>query len=561
MNIMANIIATAPDPITVAVIGSALRASVNEMGEALRRSSHSPIIREMLDYSCAVFTAEGEVVSQDEFLPALLGAMAYAMPVLLQENPVETIRPGDVFIGNDPYRGGTHTPDIHIFAPVFAGGRLVAWSANLAHHTDVGGTNPGTEGFANRSIFEEGIRFPYVKVLEEGRPVEQVFRYIANNVRDPQTNLGDLRAQLASAKLGVQRLDALFAKYGVATMHAAMKERIDQDERRMRALIAQRPDGEATATGYLDNDGLGGEPVKIEVKVTVEGDAVTVDFEGTSPQMAGGMNCSRTAASAAVIFAVKAAFGVGTGQTAGCVKPITLILPEGSMVNPRFPAAVSLRHLGAQRIADTLIRAFSQLYPDVTCAGTFVGFSSLAAECRHPRTGQVVVAADDLGGGYGGNSLSDGLSTVDTYMGNVGILPAEICERQYPIRIDETVLIPDSGGAGTFRGGLGLKRVYHFLDECDVVFYTEQTDPRFSPWGLSGGLAGKPALLRLERADGTVVPITKNRMLVRKGDRLVTSTGGGGYGDPRKRDRSAVSDDLREGKISPEAAREVYGFA
>lgn len=550
------------DPITVAVIGSALRATVNEMGEALRRSSHSPIIREMLDYSCAVFTAGGEVVSQDEFLPALLGAMAYAMPVLLEENPVGTIRPGDMFIGNDPYRGGTHTPDIHIFAPVFAEGRLVAWSANLAHHADVGGTNPGTEGFANRSIFEEGIRFPYVKVFEEGRPVEQVFRYIENNVRDPQSNLGDLRAQIASARLGVQRLEGLFAKYGADVMAAAMQERIDQDERRMRALIAQRPDGEATASGFLDNDGLGGDPVEIRVRVTVAGGEVTADFTGTSPQMAGGMNCSRTAASSAVVFAVKAAFGVGTGQTAGCVRPIRIILPEGSMVNPRFPAAVSLRHLAAQRTADTLILAFSKIYPDIVPAGTFVGFSSLAAECRHPRTGQVVIMSDDLGGGFGGNGGGDGLTAVDTYLSNVGILPAEICERQYPIRIDETVLIPDSAGAGRHRGGLGLRRIYHFLDTCDVVFYTEQTDARFAPWGLEGGRAGRPAVLRLERADGTVVPITKNRMLVGRGDRLVTCTGGGGgYGAPAGRDRDAVRTDLREGKISAAAAREVYGLA
>lgn len=550
------------DPITVAVIGSALRATVSEMGEALRRSSHSPIIREMLDYSCAVFTAGGEVVSQDEFLPALLGAMAYAMPVLLEENPVGTIRPGDMLIGNDPYRGGTHTPDIHIFAPVFAEGRLVAWSANLAHHADVGGTNPGTEGFANRSIFEEGIRFPYVKVFEEGRPVEQVFRYIENNVRDPQSNLGDLRAQIASARLGVQRLEGLFAKYGADVMAAAMQERIDQDERRMRALIAQRPDGEATASGFLDNDGLGGDPVEIRVRVTVAGGEVTADFTGTSPQMAGGMNCSRTAASSAVVFAVKAAFGVGTGQTAGCVRPIRIILPEGSMVNPRFPAAVSLRHLAAQRTADTLILAFSKIYPDIVPAGTFVGFSSLAAECRHPRTGQVVIMSDDLGGGFGGNGGGDGLTAVDTYLSNVGILPAEICERQYPIRIDETVLIPDSAGAGRHRGGLGLRRIYHFLDTCDVVFYTEQTDARFAPWGLEGGRAGRPAVLRLERADGTVVPITKNRMLVGRGDRLVTCTGGGGgYGAPAGRDRDAVRADLREGKISAAAAREVYGLA
>lgn len=548
------------DPITVAVIGSALRSTVTEMGSSLRRSSHSPIIREMLDFSCAIFTADGEVVSQDEFLPALLGAMSYAMPHLLSENPPATIQQGDVFIGNDPYRGGTHTPDIHIFAPVFVDGRIEAWSANLAHHTDVGGTNPGTEGFANRSIYEEGLRFPFIKVLAAGQPVEQVLRYIENNVRDPQTNLGDLRAQLAAAKLGVQRLEALYRKYGIATMREAMAIRIDQDERRMRHLIEQQPDGEAEAAGFLDNDGLGGAPVGIRVRVAVRRDEVIVDFTGTDSQMAGGMNCSRTATAAAVIFAAKAVFGVGTDQTAGCVRPIRMVLPEGSVVNPRFPAAVSLRHLAAQRVADTLVRAFGKLYPDIVCAGTFVGFSSLAAECRHPRTGQVVVMADDLGGGYGGSAAGDGLSAVDTYMGNVGILPAEICERQYPIRIEDTALVKDSAGAGKHRGGLAIRRVYRFLDGCDVVFYSEQTDSRFSAWGLDGGLNGAPASLHLERVDGSVIPITKDRMMVKAGDRLIATTGGGGgYGDPRARSRDAIRMDLREGKLSRMAAHELYG--
>lgn len=550
------------DSVTVAVLGSALRAIVGEMGEALRRSSHSPIIREMLDFSCAVFTGKGETIAQDENVPALLGSMAYALPVLMQENPLAAMRPGDIFIGNDPYRGGTHTPDIHIFTPIFAEGRIVAWSGNLAHHSDVGGTNPGTEGFANQSIFEEGLRFPYLKLFEEGRPCEQLFRYFENNVRDPQSGMGDLRAQVAAVKLGGRRVGELVEKYGVAVLEAAMEERLAQGERRVRALLGACPDGRASAVGFLDDDGVGKEPVRIEVAVEIKGDRIAVDLTGTDPQMRGGMNASRTATLAAVMFGVKAVFDHEGEQTAGCMRPIEVILPPGSAVNPNFPAAVSLRHLTAQRICDTLIRAMAKLNPKLSTAGAFVGFSSMAAECRHPRTKLPVVMQDDLGGGMGGHRAGDGLSTVDTYLGNVGMLPAEICERQYPIRVRATELVPDSGGAGEFRGGLGMRREYEFLDRCDVVFYTEQTKAAFASWAAAGGKPGEPATLVLIRRDGSSQPITKNRLWVEAGDRLVTVTGGGGgHGDPKRRSRDLVERDLREGKISADAAERIYGLS
>lgn len=548
------------DSITVAVIGSALRAIVGEMGEALKRSSHSPIIREMLDFSCAMFTVDGETVAQDENIPALLGSMAYALPVLIEENPLDTIVDGDIFIGNDPYRGGTHTPDIHIFAPIFVDGRVIGWVGNLAHHTDVGGTNPGTEGFANRSIFEEGLRFPYVRLVEAGRFNQALLRYIENNVRDPQTNLGDLRAQIAAVKLGLRRVAELVERYGAATLESAMQERLIQGERRVRTLLAKWSGARGHAVGYLDNDGVSDEPVRIETSVAIVGDDIVVDFTGTGPQMQGGLNCSRTATLAAVLFAVKAAFDPYGDHSAGCNRPIRTVLPQGTLVNPAFPAAVSLRHLTAQRITDTIIRALTAATPEVTAAGSFVGFSSLAAECRHPRTGQPGVMADDLGGGLGASAGGDGLDAVDTYLGNVGLLPAEICERQYPIRIATTELMTDSAGAGAHRGGLGIRRVYEFLDTCDVVFYTEQTRPEFAAWGADGGHPGAPARLRLIRCDGSEQAITKNRLLVYSGDRLVTETGGGGgRGDPRRRDPEAVQRDLREGKISREAAVRLYG--
>jgi N-methylhydantoinase B len=549
------------DPITVAVIGSALKAVVGEIGDSLRRSSHSPIIREMLDYSCAVFNEKGEAIVEDANIPALLGSMTYSMPFLLAENAPETVRPGDMFIGNDPYRGCTHTPDIHIFAPVFHDGTIVAWIGNLAHHTDIGGSNPGTEGFANRSIFEEGLRFPWVKIMEGNREITPVFRYFENNTRDPVSSMGDLRAQIASANLGLRRIHALVERFGIEALRESMAERLLQSERRTRSVFASIPDGGGFAEGFLDDDGIGGPPVRIAVRVDKIGDSLTVDFSGTAPQMKGGMNCSRTATLSAVIFAIKAAFDPDADQTAGALRPLNVILPPKTAVNPAFPAAVSLRHLAAQRIADTLIRAITQFKPDLEVAGAFVGFSSMAVECVHPRNGLTVVMADDLGGGMGGNRKFDGLSAVDPYMGNIGLLPMEICEQQYPIRITTTELVPDSGGTGQKRGGLAIRRIYDFLDDCDVVFYTEQTKEEFAPWGISGGKNGKLARLTLHRADGQTMAITKNRMLVGKGDRLETITGGGGgWGDPRARDKAAIVRDLQEGKITPSAAEADYGY-
>lgn len=548
------------DPITVAVIESALIATSEEMSQALHRSAYSPIIREMLDYSCAVFTADGAIVAQAENIPALLGAMGIALRHLIDENPLETLREGDIFIANDPYRGGTHTPDIHIFMPVHLGDQLVGWTGSLAHHADIGGTNPGTEGFANRSIFEEGLRFPNVRLFEAGRPCEPLFRYIEANVRAPAATLGDLRAQVAAVKLGGLRLHELANRHGVEPLVEAMRTILDQAERRLRTKIAQRRPGRSTAVGHLDNDGIGELPVRIEAAVVVGDGEVFVDFAGTDLQMPGGLNASRTAVMAAVLFVVKAVFDPDGVQNGGCARPIRVNLPEGTLVNPRYPAALSLRHLTAQRIADTLVHAFSNLYPASAVGGSFVGFSSLAAEGRHPRTGAVTVPQDDLGGGVGASARGDGLDAVDTYLGNVGMLPAEVCEMQYPLRILKTELIPDSGGPGTYRGGLGIERIYEFTGECDLVAYTEQADPRFSPWGTHGGCPGTPTTVTLERADGTVVPIRKTRLPVGTGDRLrVRTSGGGGFGEPAARLAELIGRDLREGKVTPGHVELAYG--
>lgn len=550
-----------PDPITVAVISSALKATSSEMSEALRRSSHSPIIREMLDYSCALFTGEGETVAQDDLIPAFLGTMASTLPWVIDSVAPEDINEGDAFMANDPYMGGTHTPDIQIHVPVLHEGRVVAWCGNIAHHSDVGGTNPGTEGFANTSIFEEGLRIPPIRLMRGGVMNDDVLDLIKNNIRDPESTAGDLRAQLAAARLGQRRMRELIERYGVELVTSSMKTSLDQSETRIRAAISDRRDGTASAEGWLDDDGLGSDPIKLAVSVEVAGDSVKVDLTGTDDQMAGGLNMAEAASRAAIIFAIKAVFDPTGPHDGGVIRAVECVLPKGSMVNPEYPAALSLRHLGVQRLADTLINALGKLYPDLATAGSFVGFTSLAASLRHPRVGTEVIIQDDLGGGMGGHSEGDGLDAVDVYLGNVQMLPAEICELQYPVRIGTTELVPDSGGPGEFRGGLGLRRIYEFLDESDGVFYSEQTRDQFAPFGIQGGEPGTAASLTVERANGKVETISKQRLQLSEGDRVISTTsGGGGYGDPRRRERSSVARDLEEGKITARVARDIYGL-
>lgn len=550
------------DRVTVAVIGSALRATAFEMSEALRRSAHSPIIREMLDYSCAIFTADGEMVAQDELIPAFLGAMSSTIKHVIVEASRHDLDDGDAFLANDPYAGGTHTPDLQVFVPLIVDGRLIGWCGNIAHHTDVGGTNPGTEGYANTSIFEEGVRIPPIRFVEGGVFNEAILTLIAANIRDPTATRGDLRAQVAATRVGQRRMAEMAGRYSADVVVAAMAEILDQAERRIGAAIEGRPDGEGTAEGWLDDDGNGSDPVRIMTRVEIAGGRVKVDLTGTDPQMQSGLNMSETAAKAAIFYAIKAAFDPDAPQSGAPLRRIDAELPEGTLANPTFPAAVSLRHLSVQRLADTLLRAIGEIYPDLVVGGSFVGFSSLAAAGRHPRLGHETVIQDDLGGGMGAHAGGDGADAVDVHLGNVAMLPAEICEVEYPVRIVCTELIPDSGGAGEHRGGLGIHRTYEFLDSADGVFYTEQSRAPFAPQGVAGGLAGTPASLEIERADGERLPITKRRLRVEAGDRFDVSTGGGGgYGDPLRRSRESVIQDVREGKVSARVASEVYGLA
>jgi N-methylhydantoinase B len=539
------------------VIGAALRGVALEMSEVLHRSAYSPVIREMLDFSCCLLDADGHVVVQADDIPAQLGAMSRIVASIEEASPRSTWRPGDAFLINDPYRGAAHTPDVFAFAPLFLGDELAAWGGTCAHHVDVGGRNPGTEGADNASIFEEGLLLPGVRAMREGRPVDDVWRIVEANVREPASTLGDLRAQLAALATAARRLSELATRFGSARLLETMRELQDYSERRLRAELAALPDGAAEAEGFMDDDGAGGPPVRIHARIVKRRDELFVDLAGSDAQRSGGMNVPIVSTQATVYYAVRAAIGGDTPVNDGFFRPVRIEAPEGSVLNPRFPAAVSVRHLTCQRLADTLLSALGQLMPELVAAGSFVGFFSIMAAGRSPMHGRTVVLQDILGGGTGGRRGLDGMDAVDTHVSNCGLLSVEVCETLYPWRIERTELIADSGGPGRYRGGLGLRRVYRALEAQQTVLYIDQTHPAFAPQGLAGGEAGRPARLRIRGAG--IRAGTKTTLAVAEGSEVVVETaGGGGWGSPAERNAEALARDLRDGVVTRQGTS-AYG--
>ncbi len=533
------------------VLTAALRGIALEMSEVLHRSAYSPVIREMLDFSCALLDADGHVVVQADDIPAQLGAMSRIVGSIEASYARSTWRPGDAFFCNHPYLGAAHTPDVFVFSPLFLDGQIAAWGGTCAHHVDLGGRNPGTEGADNDSIFQEGLLLPAVRAMREGRPVEEVWRLVEANVREPTSTLGDLRAQFAALATAGRRLASLAERYGAGVVLGAMRDLRAYAERRLRAELRELPDGVGEAEGFMDDDGAGGPPVRIHARVDKRGDEVLVDLSGSDAQRPGGMNVPIVSTEATVYFAVRTAIGGDLPVNDGFFRPIRIVAPEGSVVNPRFPAAVSVRHLTCQRLADTLLSALGHLMPERVAAGSFVGFFSIMAAGRSPMHGRTVVLQDILGGGTGGRRGLDGMDAVDTYVSNCGLLSAEVCETLYPWRIERTELIPDSGGPGTYRGGLGLRRVYRALQAQPTVLYIDQTNPSFAPSGLAGGEPGRPARMSI-RVGGRRTPVpTKTTLVLPEGAEVVVETaGGGGWGPPEERDLEAVARDVRDGVVT-----------
>jgi N-methylhydantoinase B len=543
--------ARAVDPITFELVHAALLSAAEEMGGVLKRSSYSPIIRDMEDFSCAIFTADGDLVAQADYIPAQLGAMSLVVKSIL-ERWGGRIADGDAFISNHPYFGAMHTPDINIIEPVFLQGRLFAWTGATAHHLDVGGVNPGTEGPALEQLYAEGLVLAPVRLDVAGVENRDVISILTENIRDPLSTISDLRAQRAACDLGRSRVLEAVERWGATTVRTVFRQALDAVEKAVRAALSELPDGEAEAEGFMDDDGRGGPPTRVHVRLAKRGDELTIDLSGSAPQVAGSLNVPWASTRAGLVYAVRALTDPRINSNDGMLRPLEVICPLGNVLNPRFPAAVSVRHNTCQRLADTIFRAAAGIWPEKAVGGSSVTFFGINIESVSPITGHPSVHSDVVGGGTGAHAGGDGIDGVDTYMSNVGLMPVEVAETNYSVRIERSELIPGSQGLGTFNGGMGIRRDYRVLGRPHrATFYAEQTVEEFRPRGVRGGGDGAPSKLLLFDADGTPVPTPPKVSTTLAAGSLVRveTSGGGGYGPPIGRDPGAVEADAADGRI------------
>lgn len=549
------------DPITVEVIRHKLDSIAKEMESTLFRSAFSQIVKEARDASASLFTIEGETLAQAIAIPNHLATLIPMVKKLLETFPLDTLKDGDALILNDPYAGGTHLPDIAIVMPIFFRGRPIAISAAITHHQDVGGMTPGSVPTNATEIFQEGIRIPPLKFMEGGRPNSTLVQMLRQNVRIPDMFMGDLNAQVAACFIGARRIRELAEEYGENLVIDVFNTLLDLSESMTRQALRDLPDGIYRYVDFIDNDGVElDKPIRVEVAVTIKGDTMECDFEGTSPQVKGPFNCMPTGPYSAACFAIHAVAGADIPTNGGCFRPLSFRLPKGSLVNPIEPAPVGCRHTTIKRIATCLLGALRAAAPDRIPADGAGELLLLSFGGRDSR-GTDYVTSQILIGGTGASIRSDGVDVLDTDISNCRNVPAESMEMESPIRVHSMALYRDSGGPGKYRGGLGCHQEYEVLDGEVTVTHRGE---RFigGPVGAQGALNGGMSTGQIRRADGTELGIRSNEVVVlKKGDRLIVETaGGGGYGDPTERDRSLVLADLDNGKISRETAKTTYGL-
>jgi N-methylhydantoinase B/oxoprolinase/acetone carboxylase alpha subunit len=553
--------ATAIDPITLEVVRNKLDGIANEMQLTLLRSSFSPIVKEGMDCSAALFTADGTTLAQATAIPIHLATMIPALAAVLETFPITGMAKGDVYLLNDPYCGGTHLPDITLFMPVFAGGRPIAFSVTTVHHQDMGGMAPGSIPTHATEIYQEGLRLPPLKFIDQGKVNETLEKILRLNIRMSDVFMGDLHAQLAACTVGARRLDELAARYGADSMTAMFAELLDRSETMTRDALRRLPEGTYRYVDWLDNDGVDlDRRVRVEVAVTIRGGTIHFDLTGTNPQVRGPINCVPSGARAAAYYAVRGLTGARIPTNGGCFRPVSLHLPEGSLVNPREPAPVNARTATIKRLCGAFVSALADVVPDRVPAAQ-AGLSLMMAYGGRREDGSPFIVSELVAAGSGGSERRDGVDCIQTDGTNSMNMPVEAMGLEAPIRVTRFGLRTDSGGAGRRRGGLGVVREYRFL--VDNIAFTHRGERHFTAAAGSGG-GGSGAMSRsvIHRADGRleIVP-SKLFTTVHKGDRLVVETaGGGGFGDPCERDRALVREDVRNGKVGATAAADIYGL-
>ena len=543
------------DPIDRAVIGQGLVASAREMGVKLIRSAYSTILREASDGSAALLDRRGNVVAQAELIPMQLGPLGATFRPCAEVVPPDDLEEGDFYINNSPFEGGQHLPDVFIFSPIFFEGALIGFSASVAHHLDLGGGAPGMNPDAT-DVHQEGLIIPPSRYnMERDWSGGSFERLIAANIRVPELTIGDFNAQFAANAIGGERVRQLCARYGAETVLSVMDSHLAYSERRMRAAIADIPDGVYRGEDAVDDDGVGSEPLPVRATVTVEGDDVSVDFAGTADQVLLNLNCPFASTVSAALAAVKAvASSPDIPFNQGLARPITVTAPYGSLLNPRPPAPVRARMIPAFRAFDAVVKALAGAVPDRVIA---TGFDTTHSICMSRLVdGKYGIYLEIYGGGYGAGPGSDGGDGIDGPLSNCSNIPVESLDRQYDFfRVTEYALRPDSGGRGKFRGGNGLRRRFDILaDDVTLAHYSDRY--RIAPDGAFGGEPGDLARTWIVRKNGDRVPVaSKTSLRLDRGDTLVTETsGGGGYGDPAERTAERLRMDLESGLATPPMA-------
>jgi N-methylhydantoinase B len=545
------------DPITLELVRNGLESVVDEMALTLTRTAYSANLKNAMDLSTAICDADMRLVAQGLTLPLHLGSLPDAMQALGARYG-QVIRPGDVFILNDPYEGGTHLPDIFLIKPVFLAEDLLGYVCTIGHHTDIGGRVAGGNACDSTEIYQEGLRIPPLRLYDRGEANEGFLRLLEQNVRIPTQVLGDLRAQLAALHIGERGLLDLVGRYGLATLRSAWIELLAYSERLARAEIASWPDGRHEFTDYLDDDGIDVDPIPIQVAVTVAGDQVEVDFTGSAPQVKGAINSVLSFTKSTVYACIRCLLPSTLPNNEGYFHAIRVNAPPGSIVNPLPPAPVAARGLTAYRIANAVFGALASLAPErvPACeAGGDTGISMGGYDIdRRP-----FVFLEFLFSGWGGRPFADGLDGASSIVVNFSNYPAEVIENEYPLRIEEYGFLSDSGGPGMFRGGLALVRQYRFLErEASLQIRADRT--RFPAYGLAGGQPGRLCRNVLDEGEGPRELRSKTLLTIHQGSVFRHElAGAGGWGDPFERDPERVLADVRNEKISVSHARDAYG--
>ena len=551
------------DPITLEIIYNGLRSITDETFIALTKSSYSTNIKERRDHSTAICDIEGRLIVQAEnSLPIHLASMCGLMENLLAKYKLEKIEDGDLFVANDPHvAGGTHLPDINLAMPVFTEGKLTAFVCNIAHHADVGGMAPGSMAGGMSEIYQEGLRIPVVRLFRRGELQEDLFELLLLNVRIPEERRGDYYAQIASCRLGRRRLLEAYETYSVNTINAAFQDIVSRTEQRMREAVASIPDGTYTFEDMMDDDGLGTVDIPIKVRIDVAGDRVKFDFNGTSPQVAGNINVTLNATQAAAAYCLKALLDPEIPNNQGVLNVCEIECPSGSLLNCTPPAPVAARANTSQRIIDVIIGALADALPDAVVGAANGANTTAVFSGVDPATGKDYLYLETLGGGFGGRNDRDGKDGVQVHITNTSNLPVEVIEMEYPLRVLSYGLVEDSGGAGTYRGGMGLRREITPVGH-DCIFNGAGERFRHAPWGVFGGAdGGRGRFLHTHpNASEEQLEIKPSGIVLKEGAKILVETpGSGGYGAPDQRSEADIETDRRSGKFSDAYLKRHYG--